>query len=393
MGKYEEALRRLNNAQKQAVTTTEGPVLVIAGPGTGKTQLLTTRIAHILATTDTLPQNILCLTFTDSAAHTMRERLASLIGQQAHDVTISTYHAFGSELIRRFPDYFMSDSELQPADDLGIDRILRGIIAQLPYSNPLKYSDAYLGDIKSLVSDAKKNLLTPDDLRSVASHNLAFIAHASGIVSSTLGNLVRITKKDIPAFSNLAESLGPLNSSDQPHAGILSLAGLCTQELAEALAESDRTNKTTPLTKWKNNWLAKDAAGQSILDGQKTNQKLLAAADVYEQYLAELKTRGLFDYDDMILRAVHALETNDDLRYTLQERYLYVLLDEFQDTNGAQLRIVELLTNNPVNEGRPNVLAVGDDDQAIYAFQGANYSHMLQFNRLYRDVLPVPLTQ
>ncbi len=392
MGKYEDALQRLNDAQKQAVITTEGPVLVIAGPGTGKTQLLTTRIAHILATTDTLPQNILCLTFTDSAAHTMRERLASMIGQAAYDVTISTYHAFGSDLIRRFPDYFLHDSDLQPADDLGIDQIYREIITALPFSNPLKYSDAYLGDIRSLVSDAKRSLLTPADLRTVASHNLAFIAQASPAVAHELGTMLRVTKKDIPAFSRLQEKLQGI-AADRPVSAILPLAQLFLNELSEVIAEAARTDKTTPLTKWKNAWLAKDEQGQFVVDGLKANQKLLAAADVYERYLQELKARNLFDYDDMILRAVHALETNDDLRFTLQERYLYILLDEFQDTNGAQLRIVELLANNPVNEGRPNVLAVGDDDQAIYAFQGANYSHMLQFNQLYRDVLPVPLTQ
>ena len=128
MGSYEEALAGLNKAQLEAVKQIDGPVLVIAGPGTGKTQLLTTRIAHILATTDTLPQNILCLTFTESGAQTMRDRLAGMIGQAAYDVTISTYHAFGSELIRRYPDYFADDPNLQPVDDLGIDNIFREII-------------------------------------------------------------------------------------------------------------------------------------------------------------------------------------------------------------------------------------------------------------------------
>ncbi len=393
MGKYEDALRWLNDAQKKAVWTTDGPVLVIAGPGTGKTQLLTTRIAHILATTDTLPQNILCLTFTDSAAATMRERLASLIGQAAYDVTISTYHAFGSDLIRRFPDYFLDGSDLQPVDELGIDQIYREIIAALPFGNPLKYSDAYIGDIRSLVSDAKRSLLTPDGLRSVANHNLAFIAKASLVVTEELGNMLRVTKKDMAAFERMQERLRKIDVIDRPMPSVLPLSQLFLEELNEAIAEATREGKTTPLTKWKNAWLAKDDQGQFVVDGLKANQKLLAVGDVYEQYLTELKARGLFDYDDMILRAVHALETNNDLRFTLQERYQYILLDEFQDTNGAQLRIVELLTDNPVNEGRPNVLAVGDDDQAIYAFQGANYSHMLQFNQLYRDVLPVPLTQ
>ncbi|MEO8784904.1 MAG: ATP-dependent DNA helicase, partial [Candidatus Saccharimonadales bacterium] len=103
--------------------------------------------------------------------------------------------------------------------------------------------------------------------------------------------------------------------------------------------------------------------------------------------------RRLYDYDDMILQAIAGLQAHPDLKYSLQERYQYVLLDEFQDTNQAQLKLVELLTDNPVNEGRPNVLGVGDDDQAIFAFQGADYSHMLAFYKQYRDVLVVPLTQ
>src|SRR5215472_15459574 len=151
MAKYEEAFAGLNEAQRKAVTTTDGPVLVIAGPGTGKTQLLTTRIAHILATTDTLPQNILCLTFTDSAAENMRERLAGMIGQAAYDVTISTYHAFGSDLIRRFPDYFTELADMRPVDDLGLDAVLRDILEHLPFTSPLKFADVYLPDLKTFI--------------------------------------------------------------------------------------------------------------------------------------------------------------------------------------------------------------------------------------------------
>lgn len=392
MGAYEEALDGLNKAQLEAVRTTDGPVLVIAGPGTGKTQLLTTRIAHILATTDALPQNILCLTFTESGATTMRERLAGMIGQAAYDVTISTYHAFGSELIRRFPDYFTDDLNLQPIDDLGLDSIFREIIAALPYSNPLKYSDAYLGDIKTLVSDAKRALLSPDDLRATAKANLTYIAQASPLVSATLGNILRLSKKDVANFEALADKLRALPPV-QAGSPVASFSELLLADLDRALDDVNALGKQTPLTQWKNTWLAKDSDSKFVIDGQKTNEKLLATADIYEQYLTELQARSLFDYDDMILRAVHALEANNDLRYTLQEQYLYLLLDEFQDTNGAQLRIVELLTDNPVNEGRPNVLAVGDDDQAIYAFQGADYSHMLRFKDMYQDVKVIPLTQ
>jgi DNA helicase-2/ATP-dependent DNA helicase PcrA len=395
MASYNTSFDRLNEAQKRAVTTIEGPVLVIAGPGTGKTQLLTTRIAHILATTDTLPQNILCLTFTDSAAQTMRERLATMIGQSAYDVTISTYHAFGSELIRRFPDYFTNDAELQPVDDLGIDRILRSIINDLPYGNPLKFSDAYLSDIRTVISDAKRAVLTPEELRAIAQANLQFIQQANPMVAESLRSFTRMTIPAVPSFVGIGEGLVPYLEvgTNYPTPSVYPLAKPMYDTLQAALAEFEETHKTTPLTKWKNTWLARDATGKFVIDGQKTNEKLLAVADIYEQYLAALHESHLFDYDDMILRAVRALEQNDDMRFTLQEQYLYLLLDEFQDTNGAQLRLVELLTDNPVNEGRPNVLAVGDDDQAIYAFQGADYSHMLQFTAMYRDVLPIALTE
>lgn len=395
MSAYGSAFARLNDAQKLAVTTTDGPVLVIAGPGTGKTQLLATRIAHILHSTDTLPQNILCLTFTDSATHTMRERLNALIGTAAYDITISTYHAFGSELIRRFPDYFADLADMQPVDDLGIDSILRGILDGLPFDNPLRFADVYLADIKTFISDAKRALLTPQDIRALAKHNEQFLRAARPAVSKTLGGLARIDKKAIPLFTELAEQLPPVAAAQKPLAvaNAEPLAQLLISQLQEAVQEAQQNGKTTAITAWKNSWLAKDTAGMFVLDGARQHAKLHAAAGIYEQYLAELAARRLLDYDDMILRAVSALSQHADLRFTLQEQYLYIMLDEFQDTNGAQLRLVELLTDNPVHEGRPNVLAVGDDDQAIYAFQGANYSHMLRFQQLYRDVLVVPLTQ
>ncbi|HJP96070.1 MAG TPA: ATP-dependent DNA helicase [Candidatus Saccharimonadales bacterium] len=394
MGRYEEALAGLNDAQKKAVTTIDGPVLVIAGPGTGKTQLLTTRIAHILATTDTLPENILCLTFTESGATTMRQRLAGMIGQAAYNITISTYHAFGSDLLRRYPDYFTDLGDQQPADDLSIDAIFRQIVADLPYGNPLKFADTYLGDIKTFVSDAKRALLSPDDIRTVAKSNADFTLQAQPLVRHSLETLVAMRKFSdaYPKFEALLHALEPLSVA-MPLEQVAPLSSMVLTTLREALEQAETSGKLLALTKWKNTWLAKDDTGAFVLDGQKTTQKLRAAADIYEKYLHELAARNLFDYDDMILRAVRGLEANDDLRFTLQERYLYILLDEFQDTNGAQLRLVELLTNNPVLEGRPNVLAVGDDDQAIYAFQGADYSHMLQFRDLYRNVVPVALTK
>ena len=326
MGSYRTALAGLNEAQHLAVTTTEGPVLVIAGPGTGKTQLLSTRIAHILSTTDTLPENILCLTFTDSAAHNMRQRLSNMIGQAAYKVTMSTYHAFGSDLIRRFPDYFASDGDLQPIDDLGIDTTFRDIIADLPYSNPLKFADTYLRDVKSFVSDAKRALLSPDDIRAIARANTEFIEQAQPLVHENLGGLVRIDKKALGMFENLYDVLDDMASQEQGSTAqgkIAPLSKLLLEELRQAIAASQESGKTTSLTRWKNSWLAKDAAGQFILDGAQVNSKLQAGADVYEQYLQTLADKKLFDYDDMILRAVHGLQENDELRYTVQEESLF----------------------------------------------------------------------
>jgi DNA helicase-2/ATP-dependent DNA helicase PcrA len=388
---FQSAYKQLNHAQKQAVDTVEGPVLVIAGPGTGKTQLLALRIANILSKTDSLASNILCLTFTESAAQNMRDRLVSIIGKDAYDITISTYHAFGSDLLRRYPDYFNADSDLEPADDLTIDAIFREIMASLPYTNPLK-ADVFLRDVKTLISDSKRALLEPKDLLLIASANQTFVEDTSAVTTKLLAGMQRISKGSVALFRNLLETTSKTSSNSLP-ASITPLQTLWQESLQQALEDVDASGKTSALTQWKNDWLAKNAEGQFIVEGTEQNRKLRAAAAIYDKYLTELASRELFDYDDMILRAIHGLESNADLRYSLQERFLYLLLDEYQDTNEAQARLVSLLTDSPVHEGRPNVLAVGDDDQAIYAFQGAHYSHMYRFYENYKDVLVVPLTE
>ena len=106
MQDFKEAYNQLNKTQKQAVDTVYGPLLVVAGPGSGKTQILSLRVANILQKTDTLPGNILCLTFTDAAAVNMRKRLASIIGKDAYRVAIHTFHGFGTEIISRHPEFF-----------------------------------------------------------------------------------------------------------------------------------------------------------------------------------------------------------------------------------------------------------------------------------------------
>jgi DNA helicase II / ATP-dependent DNA helicase PcrA len=397
MSTYREAFAGLNAAQKQAVTTIEGPVLVIAGPGTGKTQLLSVRVAYILEHTDTLPQNILCLTFTENGAENMRERLTRFIGQDAYNVHIGTYHSFGGELIKRFPEAF-TDTRLQaPADDLTRRQILQGIVDTLAYDNPLKQLRHHLGDLISTISEVKRGLLTAEDLRAIADENSAFILSANLAVQDSFAGLTSMVggvKKVLPAFEALHAALQPLVPARAVHPQFSPLAVLAEAELAAAIASAgEGKGSTKPLTIWKDAWLAKDSQNRFVFDGALQTRRIRALADVFEAYESALLAGGWYDFDDMILRSIRALEEFPDLRFSLQEQYLYILLDEFQDTNAAQLRLVQLLSDNPVSEGRPNVLAVGDDDQAIYAFQGAQYSNMLDFYHMYRDTTVVNLTE
>lgn len=396
MGTYEKALQGLNAAQKEAVTTIEGPVLVIAGPGTGKTQLLGLRVAHILQQTDTLPQNILCLTFTENGAQNMRERLTRFIGKEAYDVNVSTYHAFGGDLIRRFPEVFAETRLQTPADELTKRQILREIVESLHYRNPLKQTRHHLGDLISTLSEVKRALLGAEELRAIAAENTRCIVRASEAVQHALAGFTAMPRglaNALPPFEQLLDAFQAFIPDKPVHPRFGSLAAIAATELAYAVQEATETNKTTPLTKWKNAWLAKNEENQFICGGALENRRIEALADIFERYQAALTEHGWYDFDDMIIRAIDALEKNPDLRYSLQEQYLYLLLDEFQDTNAAQLRLVQLLSDNPVHEGRPNVLAVGDDDQAIYAFQGAQYSNMLDFYNIYRGVRVVNLTE
>lgn len=391
MDSYREAFANLNPAQRAAVEQLDGPVLVIAGPGTGKTQLISTRVGYILQKTDTPADAILLLTFTEAGVQAMKDRLTRLIGKPAYDVQINTYHAFGGEIFRQYPDYFET-AELTLLEELSKDTLLRGIISKLPYTNPLKFADAFIGDIKSFISDCKQALLQPEDVRKIAAANLQAITYLNKSTRQQLDKLGVISKKSRPVFEEILEVISAYPAKSLP-SDILPLIHYAQGELQAALDHLEASGKTTFLTEWKRHWLAKDEAGNFIFDGQRLNLRLEAAAGIYRQYQQALQTGHLYDYDDMILRAINALQTNPELKYSLAERYSYIMLDEFQDTNPAQFRLVQLLTDHPVNEGRPNVLAVGDDDQAIYAFQGAEHANMATFARHYRDVELITLKE
>ena len=389
---FAEGYKQLNTAQKEAVDTIDGPVLVIAGPGTGKTQLLALRAANILAKTDTQPQNILCLTYTEVGARNMRERLTKLIGQDAYDIRISTYHGFGSDIIRQYGEYFVDASAEKPIDKLGQDAILQEIFKTLPASNPLWRADIYLKDALGFISECKRAQLSPNDIRAIAASNESFISTASEITKQTIPVFARMNKEVGLTFVELLNNIRHLAKAEALPEDIAPLSKMCLEDLIAAVEFYSETGKTNELTAFKNKWLEKNADNQWVMGGMYNVKKMRGGADIYEHYLAALKQKGMYDYDDMITKAIKGLQQNDELRYSLHEQYLYVMLDEFQDTNRSQLKLVELLTNNPVQEGRANILAVGDDDQAIFSFQGAEHANMARFVSLYKDVKIITLT-
>lgn len=393
MSEFEKRYKALNVNQKKAVDTLDGPVMVVAGPGTGKTELLSVRVANILQKTDTLPQNILCLTFTDSAATNMRERLEKLLGPDAYKVAVHTFHSFGSEIINRYGEYFYQGARFRPADELSSYDILSDLLEKLPYDNPLssKMNDRFthLGDIQITISELKRGGLNPDELDSILEHNDAFLTWVKPKLAEIFAE--KISKKTVLVAQQLIGKLVHYEEKPLELTSYHPLSKLFCQTLQRAIDDALETNSTKPLTAWKNLYLEKDAHGNHTLKDEKRGVKLHALSKLYADYLLAMQQAELYDYDDMILRVVHALELFDDLRFSLQEQYQYILVDEFQDTNDAQMRLIWNLTNNPVTEGRPNLMVVGDDDQAIYRFQGAELSNILDFTERYRDVVVVTL--
>lgn len=321
--KFEEEYRKLNDHQRRAVNHIEGPVMVIAGPGTGKTQILASRIGKILLETDTLPENILCLTYTDAGVVAMRKRLLQFIGPDAYKVNIYTFHAFCNDVIQDNLSLFEKTS-LDPISELEKIELLKELIDAFPKNHPLK---RYRGDVyyevkglDALFSTMKKEGWTPE----------------------YINERINAYLEDIP-------------------------------------------NREQFIYKKKyKNFSAGDLKAEKVAQEKERMEKLRAAVNEYENYNALMRRRNRYDFDDMINWVIRAFEDNKNLLASYQEKYQYILVDEYQDTSGTQNRLVELLISY---WDQPNVFVVGDDDQSIYRFQGANVENMLQFARQYREDL------
>jgi DNA helicase II / ATP-dependent DNA helicase PcrA len=321
--------QNLNPEQKKAVDRIEGPVLVIAGPGTGKTQILGARIGKILLDTDTDPSNILCLTYTDAGAIAMRRRLLSFIGPDAYKVNIYTFHAFCNDIIQDNLSYF-EKNKLDPISELEQIQMLRELVDSFPKNHALKRyrGDVYyeIKNLRSLFSTMKREGWTPAFIEEKINDYLADI----------LTRDEYIYKRNGPGYK-----------------------------------KGDPNN--------------------TKLDEQKERmEKLRAAIHEFDRFQFLMYSGDRYDYDDMINWVIRAFSENEQLLRRYQEKFLYILVDEFQDTSGTQNKLVNLLINF---WDKPNIFVVGDDDQSIFRFQGANIYNIEEFaNGYQKELLTIVLT-
>jgi len=279
----EQMLKQLNPVQYEAVTTTEGPLLVIAGAGSGKTRVLTCRVAHILSERLARPHNILAVTFTNKAANEMKERINTLLGTEIFQLTVATFHSFCARLLRKEAAAIGYPSNFTIFDEEDSLSLIKNCMDELNLSRNQFPPPAQ----RRKISTAKNNLLDADE----------FAEKAGGYFET-------------------------------------------------------RT------------------------------------AEIYSLYERRLRECGAFDFDDLIFQTVKLLILNEEIRKKYQERFKYILVDEYQDTNHSQYRLLKLL----VGEHR-NICVVGDEDQSIYGWRGADISNILNFEKDFPGARVIKLEQ
>lgn len=274
----------LNEQQKLGVFTTEGPVLILAGAGSGKTRVLTHRVAYLIEEKGVAPYHIMAITFTNKAAGEMRERIDSMIGMGSESIWVSTFHSSCVRILRRFADRLGYANSFTIYDTDDTKTLMKDICKRLEIDTKIYKEKTFL----NVISSAKNELISPEEF-------------------------------------------------------------------------------------------AQNAAG----DFNKTRQ-----AQVYREYQARLKANNAMDFDDLIMKTVELLKFDTEVRNFYQEKFHYIMVDEYQDTNTAQFELVRLLAS-----GRENLCVVGDDDQSIYKFRGANIYNILNFEKHYPNATVIKLEQ
>jgi len=384
---------RLNNKQREAVEAIEGPVLVIAGPGTGKTQLLSMRAANILKKTDTEPRNILCLTFTNKAATNMRKRLLDILGDTARDIQVKTFHSFAAEIMSQYSIYFWRGASLQIAPDAVQAKFIQDILKKLPADNPLsaRFGGRFIAtqDVIKAINRSKEAGLSPGKLKALINLNLAYIDQIQeNFISATSQTL---SSKTIEKLQSQINSLPPQGIGKELFP-IVGLDTILKTSLEKAIQRDEGTNKTKNVGLWKKRFLQKENNSYGMYDERSRNIWWLKLCEVYESYQEEMHRRGHYDYGDMIVEVLNQLDSNSDLLTKVQEYYHYVMIDEFQDSNAAQLRLSHLIAGSP-DDSQPNIMAVGDDDQSIFGFNGAELGSMLFFENNYENTKKVVIDE
>ena len=274
----------LNDMQKEAVYQTEGPVLILAGAGSGKTRVLTHRIAYLIEEKGVNPWNILAITFTNKAAGEMRERVDQLVGFGSESIWVSTFHSACVRILRRFIDRLGYDTNFTIYDTDDQKSLMKEVCRYLQIDTKMYKERALL----SAISSAKNEMISPEEYRLDA-------------------------------------------------------------------------------------------------EGDFSRKKI---AEVYAEYEKQLRANNALDFDDLLVKAVQLFQTQPDVLEYYQERFRYIMVDEYQDTNTVQFRLIQILSSK-----YRNLCVVGDDDQSIYKFRGANIKNILNFEEEFPDAVVIKLEQ
>ena len=275
---------KLNEPQREAVYHTDGPLLILAGAGSGKTRVLTHRIAYLIEERNVNPWNILAITFTNKAAGEMRERVDSLVGFGSESIWVSTFHSMCVRILRRFIDRLGYDNRFTIYDTDDQKTLMKEVCKKVAIDTKVFKERSLM----SAISSAKNELILPDEF-------------------------------ELNAGGDFAK---------------------------------------------------------------------LKIAKVYREYEAQLKANNALDFDDLLVKTVQLLQTQPDVLENYQERFRYIMVDEYQDTNTVQFQLVRLLAGK-----YRNLCVVGDDDQSIYKFRGANIRNILDFEHEFSDACVIKLEQ
>ncbi|MCF7845262.1 MAG: ATP-dependent helicase [Candidatus Pacebacteria bacterium] len=377
--KFQERYNNLNPEQKRAVDYINGPLMVIAGPGSGKTELLGVRTANIIRKTDTPPESVLCLTYTNSAATNMKERLIELIGDEAYKIPVYTFHSFCQKIIQDHGDYFYKGASFELVDEVTQIEIIQDILKKMDYDNPLSSfrpedGYVYLRDIIETISDLKQGGVTPDEFEEVSKENEIILKEANPIISAVFQKRVNTI-----TFQEVEKVIDKLKKIEQK--SIISYLKPINLVVAGSLEKVVESGDKKNIKEWKNKWTYKNKE-ERFLNDSKNLEKLKSLSLVYKDYQKKMNSLGYYDFSDMIMEVIKKMEEDDLFYDEVREKYLYVLVDEFQDTSGVQMRFLNLLLKDEI-DNNPNICTVGDDDQAIYRFQGAEISNILEFKERY----------